>query len=343
MAPKVSVVVPVYNTEKYLQNCVESLRTQTLQDIEIILVDDGSSDNCPAVCDAYTQKDSRIKVVHQENAGLGPARNSGIQAAIGEYIGFLDSDDWVTPEMYARLYEAAVRAGADIVGSGHCDYSDGVATKIKPHPLAGNTYSDTAQIQKIRKNLYGHGVNDTETEAFPMSVCFAVYRRAFLEKHGLRFREILSEDTVFNIGAYDHAKCITFTGDTDYCYRKEGQVSITQTFSEKKRLRFQEFLTTLACMAAREADGDCAVRAKRMAIDYCRLFVGIVDSANISRKDKVRHVCDFAEAEQVSKCWAGYPVKTLPVQQRIFHEMILRRRYGAALLLSRMRQWMKKG
>lgn len=343
MTPKVSVVVPVYGTEKYLQNCVQSLQNQTLQDIEIILVDDGSPDNCPAMCNEYARKDSRIKVVHQENAGLGPARNSGIRAATGAYIGFVDSDDWVKPEMYARLYEAAARTDADIAASGHCDYSGGVATKKKPHPLAGKTYSDAGEIRNIRKNLFGHGVNDIETEAFPMAVWIAVYRREFLEKHQLFFQEILSEDTIFNISAYDCANCITFTGDTDYCYRKEGQVSITQTFSEKKRLRFQEFLTTLADMAAQEADTECAVRAKRMAIDYCRLYIGIVDNANKSLKDKICHVRAFCQTEQICGCWAGYPVKTLPIQQRIFHKMILRGWYGGALLLNRMRQWTKKG
>ena len=95
MKPKVSIIVPVYNVEKYLDRCMESLLNQTLKDIEIILVDDGSPDNCPQICDEYAKKDSRVKVVHKVNAGLGYARNSGLDVASGEYVAFVDSDDYV--------------------------------------------------------------------------------------------------------------------------------------------------------------------------------------------------------------------------------------------------------
>ena len=91
--PKVSVVIPMYNVEKYLDTCVQSVRKQTLQDIEIILVDDGSPDRCGEMAEEYAKQDSRVKVVHRKNGGLGPARNSGMEIATGEYIGFVDSDD----------------------------------------------------------------------------------------------------------------------------------------------------------------------------------------------------------------------------------------------------------
>lgn len=93
--PKVSIILPIYNVEKYLDRCMESLLNQTLEDIEIIMVDDGSPDNCPQMCDEYAKKDNRVKVVHKKNAGLGFARNSGLDVAKGEYIAFVDSDDYV--------------------------------------------------------------------------------------------------------------------------------------------------------------------------------------------------------------------------------------------------------
>lgn len=93
--PKVSIVVPIYNVEKYLHRCVNSLIRQTLKDIEIILVDDGSPDNCPKICDEYKNKDIRVKVIHKKNAGLGLARNSGLDEAKGEYVVFVDSDDFI--------------------------------------------------------------------------------------------------------------------------------------------------------------------------------------------------------------------------------------------------------
>ena len=112
---KVSIIVPCYGVEKYLDCCMESIVNQTLKDIEIILVDDGSPDRVPQICDEWAQKDPRIKVIHKKNAGLGYARNSGLEIASGEYVAFVDSDDYVDIRMYEFLYGNAVANDLDIV------------------------------------------------------------------------------------------------------------------------------------------------------------------------------------------------------------------------------------
>ena len=114
VSPLVSIVVPVYNVEDYLTECIESLLTQTLAEIEIILVDDGATDRCPSICDDYAKRDARIKVIHKENGGLSDARNAGIAVCTGEYIGFVDSDDTVEPDMYELLYCNANKYASDI-------------------------------------------------------------------------------------------------------------------------------------------------------------------------------------------------------------------------------------
>ena len=106
--PKISVIVPVYKVEKYLDKCVESIVNQTYKNLEIILVDDGSPDNCPAMCDEWAEKDERIRVIHKENGGLADARNAGMDIATGDYIGFVDSDDWIEPNMYEVLLKNAL-------------------------------------------------------------------------------------------------------------------------------------------------------------------------------------------------------------------------------------------
>lgn len=113
---KLSVIVPVYNVEKYLQRCVDSLLAQTHEDLEILLVNDGSTDGSPALCDAYAKKDARIRVIHQKNGGLSAARNTGIDAATGEYLAFLDSDDYVDRATYSLLLREMQERRADIVG-----------------------------------------------------------------------------------------------------------------------------------------------------------------------------------------------------------------------------------
>lgn len=117
-APLISVIVPVYKVEAYLDRCVQSIIDQTFINLEIILVDDGSPDNCPVMCDAWAQKDIRIKVIHKENGGLSDARNVGMALASGEYIGFVDSDDYISPDMYQVLYERMMKDDSDIAACG---------------------------------------------------------------------------------------------------------------------------------------------------------------------------------------------------------------------------------
>jgi glycosyltransferase involved in cell wall biosynthesis len=112
--PKVSVVVPIYNVEKYLRQCLDSIVGQTLKDIEIILVDDGGTDGCPAIVDEYAARDGRVVAIHKKNGGLGEAYNTGVARATGEYVGFVESDDWAEPDMFELLYDAAKKRDADI-------------------------------------------------------------------------------------------------------------------------------------------------------------------------------------------------------------------------------------
>lgn len=118
--PLLSIIVPVYKVENYLQKCIDSILAQTFTDFELILVEDGSPDNCPALCDAAAAKDARIRVIHQKNGGLSAARNAGLDVARGEWIGFVDSDDYIAPEMYEALYQAVQSTGADLA---LCDYA----------------------------------------------------------------------------------------------------------------------------------------------------------------------------------------------------------------------------
>lgn len=111
----ISVIVPIYNVEKYLERCVESIINQTYKNLEIILVDDGSPDNCPQMCDDYAKKDSRIKVVHKKNGGLSDARNAGMKVATGEYVSFIDSDDYISLDFYETLLQTMIDNDSDIV------------------------------------------------------------------------------------------------------------------------------------------------------------------------------------------------------------------------------------
>lgn len=130
--PEISIIVPVYKVEKYLDTCVRSILAQTFTDFELILVDDGSPDQCGVLCDAYAVEDSRIVVIHKENGGLSSARNAGIEAARGKYIGFVDSDDYIAPDMYSFLYENMKKEQADLSMCGLFDVYAGREPKRLP-------------------------------------------------------------------------------------------------------------------------------------------------------------------------------------------------------------------
>ena len=123
MQPLVSVIIPVYKVEPYLARCVRSVCTQTYEHLEVILVDDGSPDRCGAMCDSFASKDERIRVIHQSNMGLSGARNAGIESCTGEYVLFVDSDDWIEHDMVAVMIDSALRNNADVCCCGHYDHS----------------------------------------------------------------------------------------------------------------------------------------------------------------------------------------------------------------------------
>ncbi len=130
--PLISVIVPIYKVEQYLDRCVQSIVDQTYKNLEIILVDDGSPDNCPEMCDAWAQKDKRIKVIHKQNGGLSDARNAGMKIASGQYMAFIDGDDYIAPEMYQLLSECILNDNSDIAACGiEMVFEDGTA----PRPL----------------------------------------------------------------------------------------------------------------------------------------------------------------------------------------------------------------
>ena len=336
--PKVSIVVPIYNVEKYLKQCIDSLLNQTLKDIEIILVDDGTPDLAGQIADEYASNYANVKVIHQKNAGLGPARNTGIKHASGEYVGFVDSDDWVDSKMYQKLYNLAIDNKADIVVSGHCDVANDKIVKTKAHPLAGNCYSDKKDLLEIRNQIFGHAHTDAEIEAFPMSVCMSLYRNEYLKMNDLKFENVISEDTVFNLFAYKFANCIYFSNATDYFYRKEEQVSITNSFSEKKLEQYKRFLLRINDIAMSEDDKINLERVSHTAIDIGRLYVGNVVESNLSFREKKKQIYRFTNDKIINDIIKRYPVSTLSFMQKIFQFSLTKHLIVLSMILYKLRK-----
>lgn len=178
MKPKISVVVPVYGVEQYLRKCVNSILEQTLTEIEIILVDDGSPDRCPEMVDEFARMDERVKAIHQENQGYGAAVNHGIQQANGEYIGIIESDDWIEPEMMEKLYENATKNQTDI--------SKGMFWKTDSTKAEGaqdEVFSDPSGVDLELAPGGAFRITEWPTLlAFHASLWSAIYRKEFLDE-----------------------------------------------------------------------------------------------------------------------------------------------------------------
>ena len=221
--PKVSIIVPVYNAEKYLQECVESVLCQTLSDIELILVDDGSTDSSPALCNQYAVQDHRVKVIHKPNGRAASARNAGLRAASGEYVAFVDADDWISPDMYEKM----LQTNADVT---LCDYVRFQGEKQFPftQPNIAAGFYNKAQIREI---IYPHLVMDGIEYPITISNWALLIRREVIVKNRLSYREDIriSEDAPFGSEVLYCADSFAYLkGEQLYHYRMtEGSASRT--------------------------------------------------------------------------------------------------------------------
>lgn len=205
---KISILIPVYNVEKYLQRCVDSVLAQDFTDWEMILVDDGSPDRCPQMCDAFAAKDTRIKVVHKKNGGLVSARKAGFEQSKGEYLMFLDSDDWLLPKALSTLY-AKITEGYDIVrGRNYMAFDDGSRQLEEPRLAIGELNSADEYFRAM--------INATMSPY----LWGAMYRRSLFSS--AVFEPLIpfsiGEDWMTNLSIAKHVKKVCLLGDVVYCY-----------------------------------------------------------------------------------------------------------------------------
>ncbi|MCM3568229.1 glycosyltransferase [Neobacillus mesonae] len=227
---KLSIVVPIYNVEQYLPNCIESILSQTYKDFEVILVNDGSPDNCGEICENYAKKDNRIKVIHKVNEGVSSARNCGINLSKGEYIGFIDPDDTVEPEMYDVLLQTAKKNNADIV-----------VCPIKTKNFINNTVSISPVWKDVGCVLDQEIIRDyiipsvlVERTYSLISCVNKVYKKSLFIDNQIRFenRKSHSEDAILNWTLLNKINKLIFIDKPLYNYQINKRDSLTQIFRE---------------------------------------------------------------------------------------------------------------
>ncbi len=255
--PKVTVVVPVYNVEQYINQCLDSLIKQTLREIEIIVVDDGSPDNCPQIIDEYASKDERITPVHKQNEGVSVARNVGIEKARGEYLYFVDSDDWLEEDALKTLYEVAQRDHADVViGDYKRIYYDGKSIAVTTFPHDFTTRSKET-IQTIQKAVFCNGYSNFHAPEFSSCRGLAapwhqMVRKSLILDNNIRFNPRVKgmfDDGLFTLEVYEYAQVVSYVNKICYNYRI-ATASLTKGYNpallDKYVLALQEIDKTIA-------------------------------------------------------------------------------------------------
>lgn len=286
MGPLVSVIIPVYNVEKYLDRCVQSVVNQTYKNLEIILVDDGSPDNCPEMCERWAQGDSRIKVVHKQNAGLGMARNSGLDSATGEYVCFFDSDDYVDVSTVEKCITAMLRDNSDVAVFGCVnDYGDRKIPQkldVKKFLFEGKSVQD-----ELIPSLLTYGMG------FGVSCCMKMFRCKAINDNSLRFkseREIISEDTLFILELFPKIRAVSIIAENLYFYYKN-EASLTNQYREDRQIKNDIFVQKALETARAEGLSENVCRHIRARYQmYTISALKQVVSSDLSDKDKRRKI-----------------------------------------------------
>lgn len=320
MSPKVSIIVPCYKVEQYLDRCVKSLVNQTLEDIEIILVDDGSPDSVPEMCDRWAEQDTRIKVVHKKNEGLGMACNSGLEVATGEYVAFVDSDDWVDKEMYKDIYEAAQMYMAEIVFTGLRKVNIKQEVTYMEHPKKQLLYLNQ-NIKELIFDMIASDVTDPIERHIQMSAKVAIYKREILINNNIHFeneKKLISEDLLFNIDSLLHCNSAIVLPVAYYNYFfNDNSISHTHNVNKLQEIEFfyKELKSRYYQLTKYEEYNQ---RVNRLILGYFRSYMkSIVSIKNMSASEKIRILKITCNSKLLHEVGAEYDIKQMPIINRM--------------------------
>lgn len=323
LRPLVSIIVPTYNVEQYLRTCIDSLRNQTLANIEIILVDDGSTDTSGIICDEYKGRDSRIKVIHQTNRGLGLSRNSGIEIASGEYIGFVDSDDFVSIDMFKTLYDNAVSCGADISYCTNQKFDNEVQIcEVDLNGAVIKKWDRTEDIHQYLLDRIGLPPKSRKDNLYGASVWCGIFKRWIFDELGARFvseRNLISEDMIFDIDVIPKCKCIVHQDLPLYYYRFNPQSLTTVYKPDRFRKNVELYHEMMNRLSEYYEIGAYFNSMSRYLLTVTR--IAIIQEVRFAKKNgrmsAIKKIEEICEAKEVREVLEKYEYWKLPIKYGI--------------------------
>jgi glycosyltransferase involved in cell wall biosynthesis len=323
MSIKISVIIPVYNAENYIKYCIESLLNQTLKECEFIFVNDGSHDQSRSIIEKYQQIDDRIILINQENEGVSTARNIGIKLAVGEYIGFVDADDYIESEMYEELYNSAIQNDCEIAISNFESEIDRHKV-ITKYPFPSGVILNSKFIHE--KLLPYFIVKDDLNTA-----CSKIYISSLIKENSIEFPEkvALGEDGMFNIQSFSHATTIIYIDYTGYHYR-ETAGSATRDILHKDYFRraIEVYYSALpdiflSIIELDRVQKQKAIRLLNSVISYIHIYFNTTKDLSFkSRFNYVRNMIRNKEVIDVIPIFYSEKYKTLGKYDKVLLQLI---------------------
>lgn len=322
--PLISIIVPVYNVEKYLSKCLDSLVNQTYKNIEIVCVDDGSTDSSGSICDEYAKKDARIKVIHKENGGLSDARNVGLETINGEYVMFIDSDDWIDKDTCDYCINTLKLYDVDLI---LWSYIREYKNNAKPKRLFmnGSRYFDDQEIkEKIFLRCVGlNGVELRNVENMDSIVTAwgKLYKRDKI--NNIRFKattEIGTEDALFNIYVMDNINSAFYIDRYMSHYRRDNVISLTSTYKSELYTCWQRLYDYIEAFIKEKDLGDDFINAlnNRIALGICGLGLNIM-SSDKSAVMKIKEIKDIISTERYRNAYKRLDFRYFPIHWKVFY------------------------
>lgn len=327
-APLITVIVPVYNVEKYLNRCVDSILNQTLTNLEIILVNDGSTDNSPNICNKYRNQDSRIKVIHKENARVAAARNDGIKIAQGKYISFIDSDDWIECNMLEKMYECAEKVRADFV---MCDYAKkGITSSYSvTQPIDGGFYDRS----RIETKLFSSLIMFDNIE-FPPTISnwTCLFNRDFLIENNLYYDEDIHycEDSIFGSKAMYKANRFYYMKNQyfyNYFYNPSSTTTVANLNKWNSYIKINERLEDYF----NSSNFDFSNQIKVNMVYFILNFLGEISKTNLTILEKYFKCKEIMNNERVKTSFKGLELNNISFKLSIVIKII---KYRLAFIYS---------
>lgn len=335
---KVSIIIPVYNVEKYLPKCLESVIGQTYADLEIICIDDGTPDRSAAVILSYAEKDGRIRLISQKNQGLSGARNTGIRAATGKYIVFLDGDDWIAHETIEAAVNKANENNTDVVMWGYV--REFLNKAVEKKLFNSDRVFDENGCRKLHRRmagLYGEEIADPSNADSLVTAWGKLYKADIIKENGLEFIDtklIGTEDALFNLEYFGYVHRAAFINQPFNHYRKDNDISLTRSYKAKLFSQWNELYNRMESYIKENKLPNEFLSALNNRICFSMIGLGLTEmlspDGHITR---IKNIKKFLSTPRYKNAYKNLNMRYLPIHWKLFFTLCKRRMAGLVYIL----------